>query len=409
VHPTVSLRPLLSGEGRRDPYAFYAKLHAEGPVGRLDPRRDRYDLVVHGYDAVAGVLRDPAFGMLDADHMDRGRAQWRQHPALRTLLGSIFFANGAPHTRVRRQFSQVFTARRVTALEPAITRLAGQLLDRLAALGAGGRPVDFMAEFALPLPSDVIGELLGVPEPDRAWFPPRVLAIGALLELGPAVWKHLPAADQAAVELTDYFAGLAAQRRAAPRGDLVSALVEAQATAADQLSDVELLANLITLFNAGFVTTTHLLGNGLTLLLQRPAERAALLADPGLAPGYVEEILRYEPPVHFGVRRALTDTEVAGLAVPAGSTALVLLAAANRDPVRFPDPDAFLPTRADNQPLSFGGGPHYCLGAALSRVEGRLALPMLLARFPRLALAGEPGERSQLVLRGYDSLPVTVE
>lgn len=409
METAVSLRPLLSKEGRRNPYAFYAQLHAQGSVCRLDPRRDRYDLVVHGYDAVASVLRDPAFGMLDAEYMDTGRMQWREHPALRTLYGSIFFANAPGHTRVRRQFSQVFTARRVTALQPAVVRLIGQMLDRLAELGAGGRPVDFMAELALPLPSDVIGELLGVPEEDRAWFPPRVLAIGALLELGPAIWKHLPAADQAAIELTEYFTKLAAERRADPRGDLVSGLVQAQANQAGQLDDAELVANLITLFNAGFVTTTHLLGNGLALLLKRPEERAALLADPGLAPAYVEEILRYEPPVHFGVRRALADTEVAGLPVSAGSTALVLLGAANRDPARYPDPDAFLSSRPDNLPLSFGGGPHYCLGAALSRLEGQLALPMLLERFPRLALAGEPGELSQLVLRGYDRLSVTVE
>ncbi|HET8658658.1 MAG TPA: cytochrome P450 [Micromonosporaceae bacterium] len=409
METVVSLRELLSGDGRRNPYAFYAQLHEQGPACRLDPRRDRYDLVVHGYDAVASVLRDPAFGMLDAAYMDRGRMQWRDHPALRTLYGSIFFANAPGHTRVRRQFSQVFTARRVAALEPAVVRLIEQMLDRLATLGAGGQPVDFMAELALPLPSDVIGELLGVPEPDRAWFPPRVLAIGALLELGPAIWKHLAAADQAAVELTGYFAELAAKRRAQPRDDLVSALVQAQAEQAGQLDDTELLANLITLFNAGFVTTTHLLGNGLVLLLERPEQRAALLADPELAPAYVEEILRYEPPVHFGVRRALADTEVAGLPVAAGSTALVLLGAANRDPARYPDPDAFLPSRPDNQPLSFGGGVHYCLGAALSRLEGRLALPMLLERFPRLALAGEPDERSQLVLRGYDRLYVTVE
>jgi len=402
----VSLRPLLSAAGRRDPYAVYADLHKEGPVGRLDPAKDRYDLVVHGYDAVAGVLRDPAFGMLDAEVMDRGRAQWRYHPALRTLYGSIFFTNGPDHVRVRRLFSQVFTARRVAALEPAIRQLAEIRLERLGTLGADG-PVDFMAEFALPLPSDVVGELLGVPEDDRPWFPPRVRAIGAMLELGAGVWKHLPAADQAAVELTGYFAELAAKRRAEPAEDLVSGLVRAQAQSADTLSDGELLANLITLFNAGFVTTTHLFGNGLAILLERPALADALRADPEIAPGYVEEILRYEPPVHYGIRRALADTEVAGEPVEAGSTALVLLGAANRDPHRFPDPDVFDPTRPDNVPLSFGGGVHYCLGAALSRLEGRLALPELLRRFPDLALAEEPGERNQLGLRGFDTLPVT--
>src|SRR5207248_660356 len=142
--------------------------------------------------------------------------------------------------------------------------------------------------------------------------------------------------------------------------DLVSAL----ALLGDQLTDVELIANLITLFNAGFVTTTHLLGNGLALLLEHRD------ADP--AP-FVEEVLRYEPPVHFGVRYASVDTEIDCLRVAKGSTVLVLMGAANRDPARFPDPDTFDPTRPDNQHLAFSAGPHYCLGAALSRLEGQLA------------------------------------
>jgi cytochrome P450 len=402
----VSLKALLSEQGRRDPYPHYAALHRHGPVSRLAPG-ERYDIVVNGYEAVDHVLRDTTFRMLDAEYLDRARSPWRYHPALRTLVGSIFFANGADHTRVRRMFSQVFTPRRVAALEPAIVRLIDGRLDRLAELGAGGRPVDFMAEFALPLPSDVIGELLGVPEEDRAWFPPRVRPIGDILELGAGAAKLVRAADVAAEELTDYFARLVAQRRAHPRDDLVSALVRVQ-DSSGRLTDAELIANLITLFNAGFVTTTHLLGNGLTLLLERPELVAELRSGSPPVDSCVEEILRYEPPVHFGVRWAAEDVELMGVPITAGSQVLVLLAAANRDPGRFPGPDVFDPSRPDNQPLSFGGGVHYCLGAALSRLEGRIALPMLLRRYPDLALAGEPGERSQLMLRGYDRLPVTV-
>jgi cytochrome P450 len=190
--------------------------------------------------------------------------------------------------------------------------------------------------------------------------------------------------------------------------DLRRGLLQAQAGDADQLGDTELLANLITLFNAGFVTTTHLFGNGLALLLDRPDELAALRADPELAPLYVEEILRYEPPAHFVVRYAGEDSEIVGLPVPEGSAVLVVLAAANRDPRRFPDPDVFDPRRPDNQPLTFGNGPHYCLGAALTRAEGQLALPMLFGRFPKLALAATPAAPRQLMFRGYDTLPVTL-
>jgi cytochrome P450 len=404
---TVSLAPLLSHSGRRNPYPHYAELHRHGQVCRL-AEEDRYDIVVHGFEAANKVMRDPTFRVMDAEYPDRRGARWRDHPALRTLLGSIFFTDGPDHLRVRRLFSSVFTPRRVSGLRPAIVRIIDERLDRLAELGSDGAAVDLMAEFALPLPSDVIGELLGVPEEDRAWFPPRVRAFGAILDLGTGMWKYLQAADAAAAELTAYFAELVAKRRVDPRDDLISGLVHGQAEGT-WLGDDELLANLITMFNAGFVTTTHLIGNGLTLLLERPDAVAALLVEPSLATSYVEEILRYEPPTHFSIRWATEDTELMGVPVAEGSRVLVLFGAANRDPRRFADPDTFIPTRPDNQPLSFGGGVHYCLGAALSRLEGQLALPMLLRRFPRLAVVGEPGERSQLMLRGYDTLPVTVE
>ena len=404
---TTSLRGLLSREGRRNPYPFYAELHRNGPVCRLDGARDRFDLVVHGFDAVNKVLRDPTFRVVDTDQLDRRGVPWQHHDALRTLTSSMFFTDGPDGRRVRRLFGQVLTPQRVAALEPAIVRITDALLDRMAELGAGGEPVDFMSEFALPLPSNVIGELLGVPEQDRPWFPPRVRAFGAILDIGAAVWRDLQAADRAAVELTEYFTDLVADRRAQPRDDLISALVRAQSEGTE-LSDVELVSNLITMFNAGFVTTTHMIGNGLTLLLERPDAPAAVLGEPDRAAAVIEEILRYEAVVQFTIRWAAHDTELVGVPVAEGSRVLVLYGAANRDPSRFADPDTFDPARQHNQHTSFGGGLHYCLGAALSRHEGMVALPRLLRRFPRLALAGPPGARDKLMLRGYDSLPVTV-
>ncbi|MFL6145684.1 MAG: cytochrome P450 [Labedaea sp.] len=405
--PTVSLRELLSRDGRRNPYPHYAELHRHGPVARLTGDEFRFDIVVHGFEAANKVMRDTAFRVMDADYPDRKNAAWREHTALRTLLASIFFTDGPEHLRVRRLFSQVFTPRRIAALEPAVIRIINARLDRLAELGADGSPVDFMSEFALPIPSDVIGELLGVPEQDRSWFPDRVRAFGAILDLGSGMWRYLQAADRAAGELSEYFAELVERRRSEPQDDLVSALAQAQADGAP-LGDAELVANLLTMFNAGFVTTTHLIGNGLTLLLDRPDLRSTLLAEPDRAPAYIEEILRYEPPTHFSIRWATADTELMGVPVPEGSRILVLFGAANRDPDRFADPDTFNPLRTDTQVLSFGGGLHYCLGAALSRLEGQLALPMVFERFPRIAVAGLPGERDKLMLRGYDSLPVTV-
>ncbi|OLF19193.1 cytochrome P450 [Actinophytocola xanthii] len=403
---TSSLGALLSRQGRRDPNPFYAELHRRGPVCALSAQ-DRFDLVVHGYDAVHQALRDPALHVMTGEYRDRqGGTRWRGHSSLRVLAGSMFLSEGADHSRMRRRFAQAFSARRVAALEPAVKRIVARRLDRLAEIGAGGAPVDLLAEFALPVPSDVVGELLGVPESDRDWFPPRVRAFGAILDLGAGVWRYQQAADAAADELSGYFAELLAARRAQPRADLVSALV----TAGDGVpgEDDELIANLVTTYNGGFVTTTHLIGNGTRILLDDPAEKARVLADPARTEGFLREVLRYEPPVHFSTRWAASATELAGTAVPRDSRVLVLLGAANRDPRRFTDPDTFDPGRDEGPPLAFGAGVHYCLGAALSAMEGRIALPMLLRRFPDLALAGEPGERTTLMLRGYESLPVTV-
>ena len=398
----VSLKALQSADRRRDPYAYYADLHERGAAARLDAARDGYDVIVYGYEAVDRLLKDPTFRLMDGEYMDgRGSGHWRDHTVLRILKDSVFFVNGAVHARMRRLFSSVFTPRRVAALEPAIARLTDDLLDRLAVLGAGGAAVDFMAEFAFPLPSNVIGVLLGVPEEDRAWFRPRVRAISEIFELDGSTWPNMKAADAATAELLEYFAGLAAKRRVEPGDDLLSGLVQQE----DQLTDAELLANLIALFNAGFVTTTHLFGCGLVLMLERPELRAALREDPG---PFVEEMLRFAPPTHFLIRYASADAEVAGVPVARGSSVVVAIGAANRDPRRFPAPHVFDPTRPDNRPLSFGAGSHYCLGAALTRAEGAVAFPRLFDRFPRLALVGDPGVPTRLQFRGYETLSVTM-
>jgi cytochrome P450 len=401
----VSLRDLLSDDGRRDPYANYARLHRLGPVCRLDGTAG-YDFMICGYAAANAALRDPALRLEDTGYLDRTRRHWRRHPVLLRLKDSVFFTNGAEHARVRRLLGKALTPRRVTELEPAIARMTTALLDRMAELGADVGPVNFMSEFALPLPSNVIGELLGIPEADRAWFRPRVMAISAIFELDGSTWRNMNAADTAANELTEYFAALAARRRAEPRDDLISTLLRLQREDGEQISDEELLGNLLTLYNAGFVTTTHMFGHGLALLMRNPRWRQRLRTDPDFVASYLEEVLRFEPPAHFVVRWAAQTTSVAGVEIAENSKVLVALGAANRDPDRFAEPDVFDPTRSDSQPLTFGAGPHYCLGAALTRAEGRVALPMLLDRFPRLAMGGAPDHPRQLMFRGYGHLPV---
>ncbi len=394
----MDLGMLLSEQGRVDPPALYARLHREGVVQAVDEGAQGFAVAVYGFEAVAQVLKDPRFRQLDADYLDLHTPQWRRHPALRVLRDSMFFTDGPAHDGVRQIIGRAFTARRVAALEHAMTELTERLLDRLAQLAADG-PVEFMGEFAYLLPSSVMAELLGVPQEDLAWFRPRVLAIGAILELDGANWRNMVRADTAAKELSAYFTDLVALRRAEPRDDLISLL------AATDLSDDALVANLITTFNAGFVTTTHLLGNGLTMLLERPHLRAELGAHN--VGSYVDEMLRFEPPVQILVRYAPEDAEIEGVPCPAGQAVLVMIGAANRDPARFTDPDTFDPARPDPGSLSFGFGPHYCLGAALSRLEGQVAFPALFDRFPDLALAQQPGNAPKpLILRGHDTLTV---
>ncbi len=395
----VSLAALHTEAGRRDPYPFYAALHRQGPICAVTPG-ERYSFVVQGFEACSQVLKDSAtFKVAESDQPSG--------PAHAVFLNSMFFTNAPRHTRMRKMFNQAFTPRRVNGLLPAIEAMTTELLAQID----GRDRVDFMASFAFPLPANVLGELLGVPSADRSWYRPRALALGAVLELGASSEQTLADADTAAQEMTAYFTDLAAKRRAEPRDDLVSALVQALEADGTALSEQELMANLIVLFNAGFVTTTHLLGNGLTLLLRHPEHFARLREDPGLAPSYVEEILRYEVPTHFAVRWAAADTQVAGTPIPKGSWLLVLSAAANRDPARFPDPDTFDPTRftttRGEQTLSFGAGAHYCLGAALARLEGVSGLRQLATRLPHLRLAEEPQTPRQLMLRGHDHLWLT--
>src|SRR5262249_39142030 len=223
----------------------------------------------------------------------------------------------------------------------------------------------------------------------------------------------LQAADAAAVRLHEYLAALATERRVGPRDDLVSALAaistpgDAGAGADAGLSAEERIANLSRLLVAGFETTTNLLGNGLRVILQQPAVGDAVRDGSVPVPAFVEEVLRYDSPVQLTSRRHPGPAEVAGVHVPGGAEVIALLGAGNRDPRRSTAPDPFDPRRPDAMPLSFGAGAHFCLGAALARLEGAIAFPRLLRRFPRLAAAGEPTRRTGLVLRGFETLPVT--
>jgi cytochrome P450 len=391
-----AVQTLLSAEGRVDPYPIYEVLRAAGPVV---PLADSY-VAVTGYAEADAVLRNPAFPVGDERLFDRTVPEWRAHPSLVMLARSVLQLNPPDHERLRRLVSGAFTARRVAGLRAAIERLAKGYADRLA----DAAEVDFIAEFAYLLPVSVICELLGVPESDRPWFRPRAHDLTEVFDLRTSFEMSGP--DTATEELVGYFAELVEVRRRDPGDDLTSALVALHDADPGRINHAELLANLTLLLLAGFETTTNLLGNGLAALFAHPVALAALRADPSLIGPYVEEMLRYDAPVQLTSRWTEQPASLDGVWVPRGAEVLLLIGAANRDPRRFAEPDRFDPARPGNQPLSFGGGAHYCLGAALARLEAQVAFPLLLARFPDLAPAGDPDRRDRLTLRGYATLPV---
>jgi cytochrome P450 len=251
----------------------------------------------------------------------------------------------------------------------------------------------------------VIGELLGVPAPDRAQFQTLVRDWAEVLEV--ITDDVLRRADPAAATIREYLSGLAADRRRNPGPDLLSALVTAE-EAGDQLTEDELLTTAALLFAAGFETTTNLLTNSVVALLRHPEQLDRLREQPDLAPSAVEELLRFDSPVQITRRLVMEPVELGGVSVAAGERVVAYLGAGNRDPQRFADPDVLRLDRPDNAPLSFGGGIHYCLGAPLARLEAQVALPKLARRFPNLALAGEPERRDSLSIRGYTKALVSI-
>jgi cytochrome P450 len=395
-NPEVStlLDELTHLGGREDPYPRYRRLREISPVVRAD---DGALVVTRHADCVA-VTRDPRLGHMPSHMLEFLRRDWADHPALRMLFTSILTINPPDHTRLRRLVSSSFTARRIQALQPRIAEMVEELLEKMSG------DLDFVDAFAFPLPVNVIGELLGIPGPDRAQFQGLVRDWTQVLEI--ITSKVLATADPAAATIREYLAGLAAERRRKPGDDLISALVAAEEDG-DKLTEDELLTMTALLFAAGFETTTNLLANSVVALLRNPDQLELLRRQPGMAAAAVEELLRFDSPVQLIGRVAWDDVEIAGVPVSGGDRIVAYLGAGNRDPERFAEPDRLDLGRADNAPLSFGGGIHYCLGAPLARLEAQIAIPALLARFPRLALAGEPGRRDSLAIRGYTALPIS--
>ena len=389
------LTALATPGGGADPYPLYQRLRAIGPAVTAPDGT----LVVTGYRECSMLLRDHRLHKTPERRLTAsGYPQWWDRPGLRLMFGSIMMLNPPAHTRLRRLVSACLTARRVAGLRPAVERIVGDTCERIAG------DSDFVTGFAFPLPVTVVGELLGIPPADRPMFAGLAQDWSAVLEvLSP---QAVDRADAAATVIADYRAGLAAERRDHPADDLVSAM--AVAGGGDQLTGDELVTMAALLLKAGSETTTGLLSNGLAALLAHPDQAARLRAEPFLAIPAVEELLRYDAPVQMlSGRCAPDDLTIAGFDLSDGQRVLAMVGAANRDAAVFSDPDRLILDRAQQAPLSFGGGIHYCLGAPLARLEAQVACPALLARFPRLALAGEPVCREGVMVHGHASLPIT--
>lgn len=294
-----ALRALFSPLGCPDPYPHYAVLREHGPVSRLPDGT----VVVSRHADCDRVLRDPLFRVEDDAYLARTWPEGRDHLSVFSLMGEMVNQNSPHHERLRRLVGRAFTPRRVAGLRPAVEKLVDGLLDGLAERAAGGAPVDLMEHFALPLPITVIGELLGIPEEDRAWFAPRVQAVTSAIEQNLA-GEALERADEATAELWDRLGALAARRQEDPRADLVSTLIAVREEDGDRLTRRELLANLVLLYSAGYETTSNLIGNGTAVLLDRPDLLARLRGEPERIDAWVEEMLRFDPPIQIASRWA---------------------------------------------------------------------------------------------------------
>lgn len=389
---------------RADPIAFFEELRAQVPLVRS---RVSYLTVDHG--VAFDLLRSDDFRVISlggALPSPLRRLERRTRPdMLHPLLPPSLLAVEPPeHTRYRKTVSSVFTSRAVAALRDRVEETAAALLDGLS---DGGDVVDVVAQYCAQLPVTIISEILGVPEVDRD----RILEFGELaapsLDFGLS-WAQYQTVQNGLDGFNGWLDTHLKTLRDNPGSDVMSQLIEAS-DGGVRLDDKELKAIAGLVLAAGFETTVNLLGNGIRMLINAPDQLAVLNDDPSLWPNAVEEILRLDSPVQLTARVARTDTVVAGTPVQRGEMVVIYLAAANRDPAVFADPHTFDVRRAGaGKHLAFSGGRHFCLGAALARMEGEIGLRQFFTRFPDAQLAGEGSRRDTRVLRGWARLPVSL-
>jgi cytochrome P450 len=387
-----------------DPYPHWQLLREHAPVHQTAIGF----WVLTRYDDVLRFVRDPALSV-----EDRNARPGPLEELAREVLGDDRPDDGAhamlnldapDHTRLRKLVSKAFTPRVIEQLRPRIQHIVDEALDRVEPAGE----MELVGDLAFPLPFAVISEMLGMPEADsaqlREWSGTLVRSLEPLVD--PDLIRAI--ADVGNL-MHDFTADAIAWKRRQPGDDLLSALIAAE-EGGDVLSDEELIDQVMLLYIAGHETTVNLIGNGMLALLRQRTQLDRLQADPSLDANAIEELLRYDPPVQMTRRITLHDVEVGGHVIEAGTFVVCVIASANRDRIKWgDDAEALDITREDaHNHLAFGGGIHYCLGAALARLEGRIAIATLVRRFPRLELAGEPTMNGRINLRGVERLPLTI-
>jgi len=397
----LSFNNLFRAELRADPYPFYNRLRTLDPV-RWDPYRKVW--ILSRAADVACVLGDsrfsPRWELQPTSLPESERAPLGAYASIARLM---LFSDPPHHTKVRSYVGQAFAAFLAgAALRRRIQGIADALCDGLSR----GNSVDAIREFALPFPFEVICEMLGIPPAHRIRVRGWSDDMGKLISLR---WDEVPAGFRGYHQLTSYLEDLGARRRVTPEADLISLLFAEESQSNPRPSDGDLIANCLLLLTAGHLTTTNLIGNGLLALIRNPEQLNRLRHEPQLIVSAVEELLRYDSPVQITARVARDDVEIGGRRIGKEQTVYLMLGAANRDPERFAEPDRLDISRRDNRHFAFSHGPHYCLGAALGRLEGQVALTTIIRCFPNLRL--EPSELEwdrNPTIRSLRSLPLAV-
>jgi cytochrome P450 len=408
---------LFGREFKANPYPTYAQMRAAAPILRRPLRHStNQDLgicFVTRYADVAAMLRDTTRFVKNVRHTmtPQERATAPPPPHLFRLVSNHMLNQDAPdHTRLRNLVNRAFTVPMVERLAPRIEAVAHELIHRFAPSLRAGETVDLIEQFALPLPIIVIADLLGIPGRDhhrfRMWSHALVSSSADPVRMQRKLEKSGPLIHDFIAYLRKIFAA----RRAAPQDDLISKLLEENEAGSGQLSEDELFSMLLLLIVVGHETTVNLIGNGLLALVQRPHLWETLRANSTHIPAAVEETLRYDCPVERApMRYAACDMEWHGVSIRRGDNISLVLGSANRDETQFFAPDEFRLDRAENRHLAFGLGPHYCLGAPLARLEGKLAFQALLDHFPMLTLAMPAPDlrwRPHPIMRGLTRLPI---